>query len=385
MERKKALLVVAGGRALPDVIALFCVQPELLVFLTSEEGWHAEEVFESIAQSVPTCKNIFPIRNVSAYNFEAGKRACEQVCESYPEAEWEWIFAIGSGPKITCIAAYEVARQKGIPCLYIDTVHEKVVSLVKEYAGQEKDLFHLDIPRYMKIQRRTYRENKGTTAAYRSTVEQWGHMARELALSPDTVHFTFTLRKKDRKESDPVTLPSELATSPLLQTLEKTYNLIEIKPDSAGTLICTFTSSEAAHFLSTGDWLEIYVWHEAKLAHFVDDCQWGYRVLDGNAENELDLAVTYKAQLIIGECKTDYNPFKDKRKYLESLDSTANLLGGLYVTRVFITNQPKTREGYDSFKEQAEKRRIVVVTAEDLLYVGDILKREAVKPTYARI
>ena len=131
------------------------------------------------------------------------------------------------------------------------------------------------------------------------------------------------------------------------------------------TEVRAFSSSEAAQFTGIGDWLEVYVWHEVKQRGFADDYQWGCKVSDGQVENELDLAVLYKAQLLIAECKTDQNPFQGRRNYLGKLDAIANLLGGTYVTQVFITNQYGTEDSYNVFCEQAKQRNIVV-TAEAL-------------------
>src|SRR2546423_10667630 len=100
MEKKKALLVVAGGRAVPDVLALFYVQPHLIIVLTSEEGWRDEPTFVEIANSLPNHEQLLPTLHVKSYKFEEIKQACLEACQPYPESEWEWTFSIGSCPKI---------------------------------------------------------------------------------------------------------------------------------------------------------------------------------------------------------------------------------------------------------------------------------------------
>lgn len=387
MEKKKVLFVIAGGRATPDVLALFYVQPQVVVYLTSEEGWSDEEAFVHIAESMLIIEHIYPIRNVSAYNFESATQACLMACAAYPETEWDVTFTIGSGPKLSSIAAYEVAKQKKVPCLFIDTPHETIISLTTPTKLPEVNLFHLSVEDYMRIQHRTYQQHHYKTAMYRTIAEAWGDMARTVACSADGPQFTLLMHdyiNNEYKLGLPATLPHALATSPLLQELWNTYHVIDITTDERGEECCTFTSDEAAHFLSTGDWLEVYVWYEAVQAAFADDCRWGYQIANGKAQNELDLALTYKAQLVIGECKTDKNPFKQKRVYLDTLDSNAHLLGGNYVTKLFITHQPRTLEGYTPFKEQADKRHIVVLIAEDMPQIGATLKREALTPTFPR-
>ena len=109
----------------------------------------------------------------------------------------------------------------------------------------------------------------------------------------------------------------------------------------------------------------------------------GYEI-KGQVDNEIDLALIYKAQLIIAECKTDITPFKADKGYQRDLDAAAELLGGAYVSKVFITNQPGTGDSYSYFEQQAKGRHIVVVTREKLADIGTILKNEAMTPTYER-
>src|SRR2546421_3952634 len=172
MDSKKVLLVAAGGRPMPDVLALFYVQPQIVVIVTSEEGWLGENAFVEIATGRPNHEFLDFVRNVNAYKFNECEQACTQtafeiVQKVFPDTDYclEWTFAIGSAPKITGIAAYEVAKKRGIPCLVLDAQHEKFTSLVKELKTDidvnEHELFHPDIPSYMRIQRRTYRIHKG--------------------------------------------------------------------------------------------------------------------------------------------------------------------------------------------------------------------------------
>lgn len=382
MDKKKALLVVAGGRANPDVLAMLCVQPQRIICITSEEGWNGERAFVEVAKDFPGCESTEFIRDVTAYDLEQGKRACLQALTTYPESEWDWIFAISSAPKITAIAAYEIAKQHSIPCLYIDTNHEKVISLVRTLpSAEELNIFHMDVPAYMRIQKRTPEKLSVSTRQYRQQAEQWKQVARTLALYENTSDFTEYMYNKH--EGQAVEVPEPLATSLLMQFLVE-QGLVTLQHDQ-GTTTCTFTTEYASRLLGKGDWLELYVWDEVNNAGFADDCQWGYRIIDGKAENELDVVITYKAQLLIVECKTDTRPFLGRKKYLDIFDSKAHLLGGTYVSRIFVANQPATTDSYQSFKEQADKRRIEVFTAENLPNIGQLLKAQAEKPTYPRI
>ncbi len=385
-EKKKALLVVAGGRIIPDVLALYTIQPHLVVILTSEEGWKGESTFREVVASLPNHEEIGETIHVDAYDFEAAKIACIEACRPYPDTKWDWTFSMSSSPKIMGIAAYEVARQKNVPCLHIDTQHEKIVSLVVDIRKKivfPNNLFHMDVDTYMKFQQRQRKAQKQQELQYRRVVEQWGHIAVILAQSSDTPLFTKLM--KDKAEKQEVALsPSNLARSPLIQDLIQ-VNIIKLTEDSLGGISCAFTSKNAARFLGKGDWLELYVWskiqsHQQKIA---DDYQWGY-VIKSTAENELDVVFTYNSQLIFVECKTDENPFSQKTKYLDAINNKAAMLGGSYVTKIFVTNASKLMEGYENFKEQAILREIFLVTGEDFPNISCILEKEAKNPTYAR-
>lgn len=380
MDRKKALLVVAGGRVMPDILALYAVQPHLIVTVTSEQGWDNENSFVEIAKSLPNYEKLIKVPNVNAYDLDIAKQACIEACQHFPDREWDWTFSISSGPKITGIAAYEVAKEKHIPCLYIDTQHEKVVSLIKDIGVIPHKLFHMDVHDYMRIYQRKPKPLMQEEAEYRAKAEKWGDIARTLALSPYSPDFTRYMHEK--KEKVQVPLPSPLAFSPLLQALES-LNAITLEQDTDGTTICAFTSKHFAHFLGSGDWLEVYVWNEVEKAKFADNCQWGYEIRSA-AKNELDVALTYKSQLIFAECKTEGDPFTGKTGHLDRISSKAEMLGRTYVTKVFITNASKTLKGYANFYEQAKLRGIVVATAEDLPDIGQFLRKQAEDPDFPR-
>ena len=75
MKKKKALLIVAGGRIMPDILSLVYVQPDVVVYLTSEQGWSEEKAFLKVAEEFPFCKSTHAIRNVSAYKFDKAVQA----------------------------------------------------------------------------------------------------------------------------------------------------------------------------------------------------------------------------------------------------------------------------------------------------------------------
>jgi hypothetical protein len=159
------------------------------------------------------------------------------------------------------------------------------------------------------------------------------------------------------------------------------------KGSQEGTFIVRANSDK--DFL-TGDWLELYVWYEANKQKDKDgtplfsECSFNLEIPSKVARREIDVACLYQAQLIHCSCKTGRDAFD--KKNLDELRAVSSLIGGRYCSRVYITH--KAIDNYqdrDKFLSHAKQHEIVVVTGESLSNVGEILKKQAVRPDYRRI
>lgn len=132
-----------------------------------------------------------------------------------------------------------------------------------------------------------------------------------------------------------------------------------------------------------GQWLELFGYDAAKQAGCFDDVCYNLAIPipNQNATNQIDLAATYAASLLIAECKAEEEPFKTA--HLDKLSAIANMIGGSFVVKLFIT--ARSRQKTESFLDQAKARQIVVVTGEQLPDLATILKQETQQPTYARV
>lgn len=377
--RKKALLIVTGGRVLPDILMLHYLQPELVVIIAPQEGWLYQKILTDVTRTLPSC-TVQIIANIDAFDFNACMQACVEACLSYPE--WDWTFTTSSSSKIMSLAAYEIAKQRNIPLWLIDVMHEKVASLVRDIEVDTHRFFHITVDKYMKSYGYTIADDRSANDYHQSKLLAWSNVMQELILSPDT-EIIHNLLKATPLTNRPVRvmLHPELKTSALLQSLVQN-GLLEITQDSDDHKISCSMSYESAHFLM-GDWLAFWVWHEVIKAGVADDCRWGFRIRNGQVQFDIDLVIIFKTRLLLVECKTAPNAFKDTQ--LARLDSTANLLGGGYVSKFFITNQRGAGDMFKSFCEKARLRNIVVITKEDLPNIATILKHEITAPTYVRI
>ena len=380
----KALLLLTGGRGVPDMLVIKYLRPDVVFNLTTRQGLRVAENLQKVVDEEFGIKiEILPV--VSPFKEEEIKLACATAFDKVPDANW--IVAHTSAPKMLSIFAIDVAREHNIPCWFLNTNDTEVISLVRNVDIDYNRLFDATVDEYMKVYERTY--NIPKPKEYRDKAEKWFDIAKALACMPE---YTYLLLKALRISQHgqaiekSITIKISERCSPLLEELQK-YQILTIDAKTDSMLTCTITGGDSREFLN-GDWLEVYVWEEVKRAEFVNDYRWGYKITTGLAESELDIAFTYKGLLSVVECKTDNDPFTDKRKvYLDTLDSIANSLGQSYTSKFFITSHPypDTLPSYSSFKEQATKKRIFIITGEELRNIGEILKQQVMTPFFERI
>lgn len=385
MEKKKALLMLTGGRLLPELLAIKYLKPSITFNITTKQGLRSAQYLEKLAHSEFNCKmKVMP--PINPYNEQEIKKACLSLLGSEPDMEW--IITITSAPKIMSIYAMDVARSENIPCWFLNTDEGELISLSKDISVNNDLLFDITVEQYMKAYERVYEipESKD----YRKTAEGWYDVARALAYRPKATQALLkALRSAQQRNpiklSISFTLATDADTTLLLNELQS-YGMLTIDHQTHAMSQCTVIGGDGRKFLN-GSWLEVYVWKQVKEAGFVQDHQWGYEIINGQARNEIDVAFTYKGLLMIAECKTDDDPFTSNRKvYLDTLDSAAGLLGRDFVGKFFVTNhpEPETVPSFAAFSEQARQRRIYVITGQGLRDIGKTLKQQTINPFFER-
>ncbi len=383
----RALLLLTGGRSVPDMLVVKYLsihwQLDTIVNITTERGLKIAENFRNFVQA-QFHHDIKILDTIDPYKEKDIVERCEEALKLEPKAEW--IMHCTTSPKVVGIYAHDVARRNGIPYWILDTARKQLVSLVKEYEVDNEELFNASVKEYMGAYERVCEIPRGE--AYQERAKSWYPVAMLLLSDHDaTQKFLQGLRNASNdRPSHPLTPTVAIQAKQLAEKLED-YGFLTITSSNINEFQCTIKDDEMCKFLS-GDWLEFYVWHEAKSASFADDCQWGHKIIVDQKlaatlpSNELDLALTYKGRLLIAECKTSKKPFGNSED-LDKLYSIANLLGGDFVKQVFITSSPKPdgsskglEDQFNNFKRQAEVRRIVVITGDQLQNIGVLLQHE---------
>lgn len=116
------------------------------------------------------------------------------------------------------------------------------------------------------------------------------------------------------------------------------------------------------------------------------DCAAGVRLRSGAAEREVDFIATFRGMALIASCKAVKRPWD--KAYLDELGAVAKILGGDYVTRLYITDGVRTppppgrSDPFLAFAQQAAQQRAVIVTGDELPRLDEVLQREVERPTY---
>jgi hypothetical protein len=374
----RALLLLTGGRGVPDMLMVNYLKPDKIFNITTTQGMKNALDFQQFSRK-HFHRDVDILPTINPFDETEIKMACKTALELAPDAEW--IIHFTGSPKVVGIYAHDIARDHNIPFCFLDTEGKQLISLVKDLPINPEIFFKASVQEYIGAYGRTYEIPK--LQLYRSKAESWYNIAQILVNMPEE---TQNLLKGVRSpaKGKPLEITVDSSAQPLLEELSLS-GIMAITSQADDKTQCQLLSHEIREFLE-GDWLEVYVWQEARNAGFADDCQWGYKIVVDQKmaatlpSNELDLALTYNARLLIAECKTSANPFDSL--FLNKLYSIANLVGGGYVNQVFITNiwsthlNAQKRESFDNFQRQADVRRIRIITGEQLPEVGKLLRQQ---------
>lgn len=389
----KALLILVGGRAsIPNILTIIHLQPQAIIAICSEESHSDFPQLKDAIEKISPSYSVEELPPVDAFNKEEITIRCEEALRKHPSATW--IFNITAATTIMSIAAYEVAKRFQHSCWYLNTSQARVVTLSGIQC--EESIFYITASQYVTAYYRSL--EIGDLEERRDFCEQrWLAFAQKLGEHPEmAIHL-----KKIMKAIDKTKIKRPRKDEPKQYTLEgdskDAYDILE-SAQQVELLNELSKDDKHLHFQLTylqdnflnGGWLEAYVWDKAQKLHLFDDCQWNKKIVLGNLKKELDVVMTYKAQLILVECKTGDETYDTET--LNKLEAVANLLGGRFVGKILASSllSPDEKDsnkfkGHQEFLAKAKSQCIVVIMGEDLPKIGEILKKEAIKPTYPRI
>ncbi|WP_322495582.1 Card1-like endonuclease domain-containing protein [Chloroflexus sp.] len=379
-QQPTALLILIGGRQIPNILSAQHLRPQIIAPIASHEALKPGQAWDKVRPALNNIgSTILPPAAVDAFDLDQIKQACANVIDSHPAMHW--VCNITCATTIMSIGAYEIGRDKGADVWYFDTNSQRVIVL----AGQppQGNPYRLSVTEYLRIYQR--QANPAPPPP-----QSWLELARQMAQAPDeAIEFREQLRTvgANASYSEQRWLKGVSLTSAMQDWLPSLRDAGFIEYECQNDLYNLHQVHRDLWKFVDGLWLEIVAWDAARQAGCFDDCQYGLEMpIAGQAAmNQLDLAATSAASLLIAECKTDQNPFKTS--YLDKLQSITDLIGGSFVVKLFIAARSRQKANCDalrSFSDQAKARQIVVVTGEQLPNLKDILAKEAKTPTYSR-
>ena len=275
MEKKKAQLILVGGRPIPNVLTIIQQKPEEIVAICSHESFTKEwlTLKQGIENLLPSCR--IKAVDVDGFDLPQIRTACEEALKCAPDANW--LFNVTTATTVMSIGAYEAAQKyadaMSIRCWYLDTAKTRVISLVGE--GANEQVFQIAIGQYAAGY--NCRLVSGSLEEQREHSEQvWLPFAQFLGKNPQHIN-----PLKDVTNLIANQRPNQEASRPYSRKKlsDAAYNILEIA-SGMGLVddlqqekdITSFRLSHIQAAFLDGAWLEAYVYPIEKRCHIRHKC-----------------------------------------------------------------------------------------------------------------
>src|SRR5437667_5102031 len=89
MEKQKALLILVGGRPIPNILTVIHEKPKKIVAVCSHESKDDEWIqLKQAIERLSPASVIEETKPIDAFDCEAIKETCIQAFSTYPDADW---------------------------------------------------------------------------------------------------------------------------------------------------------------------------------------------------------------------------------------------------------------------------------------------------------
>jgi hypothetical protein len=149
----RALLLLTGGRGVPDLLMVKNLRPDKIVNITTVQGMKNAIDFQQFSLSY-FHRNVEILPAINPFDEHEIKAACKAAIDRDLGAEW--IIHFTGSPKIVGIYAHDVARDYNIPFCFLDTEGKQLISLVKDLPIDASQFFKASVQEYMGAYGRTY-------------------------------------------------------------------------------------------------------------------------------------------------------------------------------------------------------------------------------------
>ncbi|MCX7671053.1 MAG: DUF1887 family CARF protein [Anaerolineae bacterium] len=386
------LILLLGNRIQPATMLAYHLRPARVACIGSADRPETVAEAASALEYVLGPGRLADSRTVAPYRLDETLAAIERVM-----AQARGLTpAIGltGCPLPMSIAGYEAGRRLGCPVLYVNTQGAEIMDFTRPEQSEPLRIHFQKLDDYLAICGLAVMAKR--EPVYASTPAGRRAAAQLLGQAGDVgIRLIAALRAAGLVQRGAGLLrlePLDAEPYRLLRRLAETGIVANPIKHLDGSVSCRMPAAGETAFLN-GDWLEEYVWGvaEALRSHepaLFDVAGQGVKFRSGTAEREGDFIALRGGTPLIASCKSGADPWK--KDDLDELAAVAHLLGGNYVTRLFIAHQnppspslsAAVPDPYEQFKEQARRLRIVLVTGRDLGRLAEVLCKELLDPTF---
>lgn len=367
----EVMISLLGGRPVPNMSAILHLKPDCLYVVVSKDSL---ENYERLVSALPDHLKPSQPYSVKPYNLSETIQCCEEIADQHQNDQITVVSA--SEPKTMGFGAYDVVKRLREKGRHIDMCYLSREGLV--WVFRDADNFE---PVKIKIGLSDYFASYGWIIKQKPEPDiRFQKLVSLLVQNLPVSHRLLRTLRSDDKGKGKRTNKSCLNNDEfaILQKIEELQIVSNLRRTGNET-IWTINSDEDAKFLLTGDWLEFLVYQIAfqlkndQGVPLFDECGWG--VEDTSGKGEIDFAGIFSGQMIVASCKTEDGI---KRTWFEELHSKVEQLGRGMCSAMLVSSVSKssrTNTDLENYEKWARERQTVLVMAEDLPRLPDILKK----------
>jgi len=409
-----AMLSLISEQAIPNVMAALLVnpRPRTLVCLLPEDKERKgqvdrefEHVFNGIRDALGQIAPDIQVLNwtsrgrgqpVNPYNADQVKQACQAIRRDPRFADVSWVYNITGGTKVMAQATLDDARANNCRALYVDTEYRRLI-----WDGENPVGFDEEWQRSVGVKEYLTAYGVEVTSFKATLADDLRQAARLLCKShagPSLVQKVKGSETPRRNEEINRSFgPNDLSQAEQQLLLQVTEILsgrsVEVHKASDGIELSLWTIDKGVYdFFWQGRWLEGFVFDTVcRLGQ--RDSSWRYNLPWRNValkwagiefsglqetasgssvrpKNELDVAATRGARLLVCECKTGKRALDPGNVY--KLQVIGHKLG-TFADKVLVTDRPALFDPPSQNVVRALTLDIVLVQASQLPALDEIL------------
>ena len=356
------LLCLISRQTMQNLLPILQYRPQRVVFVSTREEDESRKHLEPILRAQQIAYD--PPLYVDAYTPDSTVQVCQEVLKRYGSANL--IANVTGGTKIMSLAAFRTFSTAGIPCLYTDTEHKRLLFLHPE--GRETE------PLETKVGVLTYLQAHGQAAHTRGPDSRLvlPQLARFIGqhiaeVEPFLSRLRFEMQKNPQQLRFLFSLDGQQRNATAAELLQHASRAGMLDARRAGTqeLEVDFHSERACRYLE-GDWLEDLVFDAVRQAGFdsaATNIALPWKDAQQKEMNEIDVAVVHNLRFFYLSCKTRSDPVEIKH-HLYELDTLAKLTGGLFTNPILVASSAKGVPSH--IRRRMETLRITCIGPEDL-------------------